>query len=303
MAPHGGSPTASTSVEPLVVDAHTHIFPPEIVQGREQFLLRDLWFGELYANPKANLINADDLIVSMTEAGVVQSVICGFPWRDLGLCREHNDYMAEACAASNGRLVWLGIVSPHVTDAAGEADRCLRLGALGLGEFNADAQGFDLTDRAALADVMEVAVAHDRPILLHSSEPAGHHYPGKGTATPDRLISFLTTFPALRVALAHWGGGLPFYELMPEVAAATARAAYDSAATTYLYRPHVFRVVTDLVGAGRVMFASDFPVLRQNRLLRQVRSLPWRDEGEMRDVLERTARAFYRIPLPTGADV
>ncbi|MGH2535501.1 MAG: amidohydrolase family protein [Thermomicrobiales bacterium] len=283
------------------MDAHTHIFPPEIVRGRETYLLRDLWFGELYANPKANLFNADDLIASMTQAGVAQSVVCGFPWRDPGLCREHNDYMLEICAASDGRLVWLGIVAPSEAGAVDEAERCLRNGALGLGEFNADAQGFDLTDRGAVTDVMAVAEAHDRPILLHSSEPAGHLYPGKGTATPDRLVAFLTTFPDLRVALAHWGGGLPFYELMPEIAAATARAAYDSAATTYLYGPRVFRVVTDLVGADRVMFASDFPVLRQDRLLRRVRALPWRDDDELRQVLERTARAFYRIPLPRGA--
>jgi predicted TIM-barrel fold metal-dependent hydrolase len=236
----------------------------------------------------------------MNEAGIAQSIVCGFPWRDPGLCREHNDYMAEACAASAGRLAWLGIASPSAHGAVDEADRCFRLGALGLGEFNADAQGFDLTDRSTVDDVMEVAIARDRPILLHSSEPAGHLYPGKGTATPERLVAFLTAFPDLRVAFAHWGGGLPFYELMPEVAAATARTAYDSAATTYLYRPLVFRVVTDVVGAGRVMFASDFPVLRQDRLLRRVRSLPWRDNDELRDVLERTARAFYRIPLPTG---
>lgn len=286
-----------------VVDAHTHIFPPEIVRGREHYLLRDLWFGELYKSPRANLINADDLIVSTNEAGIAQSVVCGFPWRDPGLCREHNDYMAEACAQSAGRLVWLGIVSPLAAGAAQEAERCFHRGALGIGELNADAQGFDLTNGGAARDVFDVAQALDRPVMLHASEPVGHAYPGKGTATPDRLVALLDAFPRLRIAFAHWGGGLPFYELMPEVAAVASRVAYDSAATSYLYRPQVFRVVTDLVGAERVMFASDFPVLRQDRLLRQVRSLPWRDAQEERAVLGATARAFYRIPPPAGAPV
>jgi hypothetical protein len=44
------------------------------------------------------------------------------------------------------------------------------------------------------------------------------------------------------------------------------------------------------------MFASDFPVLGQRRLLRQVRALPWRDADEERAVLESTARDFYHIP-------
>jgi predicted TIM-barrel fold metal-dependent hydrolase len=72
------------------------------------------------------------------------------------------------------------------------------------------------------------------------------------------------------VVLAHWGGGLPFYELMPEVHAVTRNVVYDSAATTYLYRQPVFEHVTALAGSDRVLFASDYPILRQDRLLRRV---------------------------------
>ncbi|HYI15544.1 MAG TPA: amidohydrolase family protein, partial [Thermomicrobiales bacterium] len=69
---------------------------------------------------------------------------------------------------------------------------------------------------------------------------------------------------------AHWGGGLPFYELMPEVRAVTHQVAYDSAATTYLYNHTVFSHVAALVGADRVVFGSDYPILRQDRLARRV---------------------------------
>ena len=90
--------------------------------------------------------------------------------------------------------------------------------------------------------------------MLHASEPVGHRYPGKGTATPDRLLQVYRALPDLPVVLAHWGGGLPFYELMPEVAALTRNVVYDTAASTYLYRPAVFRTVLDVVGgrAGAV---------------------------------------------------
>jgi predicted TIM-barrel fold metal-dependent hydrolase len=280
-----------------VIDAHTHIFPPGVAHFRDPYLQRDIWFSELYTHPKARVAGAEELLVSMTEAGVGQSVVCGFPWRDIGLCQEHNDYMADACAASDGRLVWLGIVPPAAGAAAvREAERCFSLGAVGLGELNADAQGFDLIEPLQLREVGELCVERDRPIMFHSSEPVGHQYPGKGRATPEPLLAMITAYPELRCALAHWGGGLPFYELMPEVAAVTRRVVYDSAATTYLYRHQVFRTVIDLVGAARVMFASDFPVLGQRRLLRQVRALPWTDADEERTVLELTARDLYRIP-------
>jgi predicted TIM-barrel fold metal-dependent hydrolase len=132
--------------------------------------------------------------------------------------------------------------------------------------------------------------------MLHTTEPVGHAYPGKGTATPDRLLAFLLAFPRLRVVAAHWGGGLPFYELMPEVATAAANVVYDSAASTYLYRHQVFRTVLDLVGPGRVLFASDYPVLRQDRFLRRTLAAGLSPE-EFELVLGDNARRIYRLPL------
>jgi hypothetical protein len=280
-----------------VVDAHTHVFSPEVIASRAKFIGRDLWFEHLYENPKALLVGGDDLLRSMDEAGIAQAVVCGFPWHDLGVCREHNDYLAEVTRGAGGRLAWLGVVAPAAGSAAAiEADRCFRLGAVGLGELNADAQRFDLTAAVCLAPVVDVCVAADRPLMLHTTEPVGHAYPGKGTATPDRLLSFLLAFPLLRVVAAHWGGGLPFYELMPEVAAAAANVVYDSAASTYLYRPQVFRTVLDLVGPERVLFASDYPVLRQDRFLRRTVATGLGPE-EIGPVLGENARRVYRLPL------
>lgn len=285
-----------------VVDAHTHIFPPDIVRGRERYVGRDLWFEQLYTNPKALLIDVDDLIASMEKAGIAQSIVCGFPWHDIGLCREHNAYMAEAVAASGGSLAWLGIVPPNHAEAAAEAERCFARGAVGLGEFNADAQRVDLSRPESFGAVVDVCLAAQRPMMLHASEPVGHRYPGKGTATPDRLLTFLAAYPDLAVVLAHWGGGLPFYELMPEVATLTARVVYDSAASTYLYRFPVFRAVVDVVGADRVLFASDYPILRQDRFLRRVQRESGLRDDELTSVLGDAARRVYQLDEPIAAD-
>ncbi len=260
---------------PPVVDAHTHAYTPEVVRGRASYVGRDLWFEHLYADPRALLITGDDLLYSMDAAGIARSIVCGFPWHDIGICREHNDYLASLAASSNRRLSWLATVPLGGGKAAAqEAERCFALGASGLGELNADAQRFDLTAPGPLAPVTRVCVDHGRPLMLHSTEPVGHHYPGKGTATPDRLVSFIQAHPDLSVVLAHWGGGLPFYELMPEVAMLASRVTYDTAASTYLYRPAVFRAVLDILGPDRVMWGSDYPVLRQDRFLRRSQALP-----------------------------
>ena len=253
-----------------VVDAHTHLFPPDVIERRQHFIGHDRWFGHLYENPRAKLAAAVDIIESMDAAGVHMSIVCGFPWADSGLCREQNDFMAETCRLAPGRLAFLGIVVPTSPDAANEAQRCFAMGAVGIGELNADAQGFDLRRPVDMQDLMEACAKHAKPVMLHATEPVGHDYPGKGASTPERLVTWLTAYSPQPVVLAHWGGGLPFYELMPEVHAVTRNVVYDSAATTYLYRQQVFEHVAALAGSDRVLFASDYPILRQDRLLRRV---------------------------------
>ena len=279
-----------------VVDAHVHIFPDEISASREEWLLRDNWFRELYESPDALLASADELISSMDSAGVDRSILCGFPWADHEHCQFHNEYMRHAVARFPDRLSWLGIVTPG--DLAVEmASWCFENGAVGLGELNADAQGIRWSDCGSLAPLAALCIEHDCPWLVHASEPVGHRYPGKGLATPDEICALAIAFPELRIAAAHWGGGLPFYELMPKVRTQLRNVVYDSAATTYLYDFQVFHQAMNIVGTEKVLFASDYPVLRQDRLLERMRALEW-NEAEADAVFHQSATAFYRLEEP-----
>lgn len=277
-----------------VIDAHTHAFSPDRIADREQLVLRDRWFGELYANPRSRIVDALELAASSEASGIGQTIICGFPWSDEGLCREENAYLAEVCRESGGRLSWLGVVLPGEADAASDAVWCFAHGAVGLGEFNSDGQDVPLESREDWQEIVEVAQNADRPIMLHASEGVGHRYPGKGTATPDRLLNWLELFPDVDLVLAHWGGGLPFFELMPEVRRLTQRVTYDCAASTYLYHFDVFPRVIDLVGANRVIWGSDYPVLGQARFLNKSKQM-MRSEVEANQVLARNAERVFKL--------
>ncbi|MBF6591086.1 MAG: amidohydrolase, partial [Ktedonobacterales bacterium] len=50
----------------MIIDFHTHIFPPEIIAQRAAFVERDPWFGELYRDPRAKMASADHLAAAMT---------------------------------------------------------------------------------------------------------------------------------------------------------------------------------------------------------------------------------------------
>jgi predicted TIM-barrel fold metal-dependent hydrolase len=257
----------------MIVDFHTHIFPPDVIAQRDTLAARDPWFGQLYGNPRAKMATADDLLASMRADGVDVAVACAFGWSDQGLVEVCNEYLLEAMRAAPRRLVALAGVQPLAgARAVAEVERCARAGMPGIGELMPHGQGYRLSDLPLLEPLVEVALAHNLIVLTHTSEPVGHLYRGKGDVAPADLEVFVRAFPALRVVAAHWGGGFPFYELMPEVRAAAANVWYDSAASLYLYRPEVFAVVAQAAGAGKVLWASDFPLLAQGRMLAYARA-------------------------------
>lgn len=282
------------AVRDVVIDAHTHIFPEEFTVDRSRALAADRWFGDLYAAATAKMATAEDLVASMDEAGIDVSIACGFPWRDPALCREHNAYLADAARRFPGRIAWLATVSPESATAGQDTIDALASGASGVGELNADAQSIELEHPGGIDQVAAACAQAGLPLMLHASEPVGHTYPGKGTATPDRFAAFAGRNPATTVIAAHWGGGLPFYELMPEVRAACANVVYDSAASTYLYDWSVFRRVIDLVGADRVLFGSDYPLLAQRRFLARA-TAALDPGGETTAVLGGNALKLFRI--------
>jgi len=263
----------------VIIDFHTHVFPPEVKKHRSDYIERDPCFAILYSDPKARIATADELIASMDEAGVDISVILNIGWTTHELCVETNDYIIDAVSRYPQRLVGFCAVQPQSAKAAAaEIERCARVGIRGVGEMRPDIQLFDLCDEVIMEPLAEVLKAHKLVLLLHASEPIGHEYPGKGGITPDILYPFIVSFPDLTIVCAHWGGGLPFYALMPEVKKAMGNVYFDSAASPFLYTPEVYSQVIQLVGADRVLFGSDYPLLAQSRLLKEIKALNLAEE-------------------------
>ena len=257
----------------LVIDSHCHILPPSFRDRRAEIAKRDATFAALLSDPNARIASADDLLAAMDRDGVDQAVVMGMGWSDHQVAVEANEYIIQTVADNPGRLTGFCSVNPGWGEpAVTEAQRCFDAGLVGIGELHADTQKFDITDVAAMAPVMELARSDRLPVLVHASEPVGHQYPGKGGTTPDKLYRFIQNFPGNVIICAHWGGGLPFYSLMPEVKESLKNVYFDSAATPFLYRPEVFGAVSELAGAGKVLFASDFPLLEMSRPLEQARN-------------------------------
>ncbi len=257
----------------MVIDAHCHILPPSFSGRRAEIAQRDATFAALLSDPAATIASAEDLLSSMDRNGVERAMVMGMGWTDPDVAMEANDYIIQAVTDNPSRLTGFCSVNPAWGDpAVTEVIRCSAAGLVGIGELHADTQSFDIGSVSAMAPVMEMARSDRLPVLVHASEPVGHRYPGKGSTTPDKLYRFIQNFPGNVIICAHWGGGLPFYSLMPEVKESLKNVYFDSAASPFLYNPKVFAIMSELVGEGKVLFASDYPLLDISRLLEQARN-------------------------------
>ena len=258
----------------MIIDFHTHILPPRIKKNRRHYIDNDACFAILYSSPDAKMATADELIASMDKDEVDISVVLNYGWTTHEMCVETNDYIMEAVARYPRRLVGFCAVQPQSFQAAlDEIERCARGGMRGVGEVRPDIQLLNLRDEALMKPFIEAITSHNLILLTHVSEPVGHQYSGKGSVTPDILYPLITSFPDLTLVCAHWGGGLPFYALMPEVKKAMSNVFFDTAASPFLYSPQIYNQVVQLIGADKILFGSDYPLLGQSRLIKEINSL------------------------------
>ena len=246
----------------MTVDFHTHIFPPDVHENVDSYQKLDSGFDGIYSLSDARIIGADDLIDALDRAEIKRAVICGFGWSSNELCIKHNDTIIDAVQRYPERLIGFFTVLPsNEAETINEMHRCIEAGLKGLGEMRPDNQEWNLRTPLEYSDFTEVIERNNLALLMHSSEPLGHQYPGKGTTYPQELEYFLSSHTELNVILAHWGGGLPLFKHMPEIRRLLKNVYFDIAATPYLYDSKIYRTMINIVGVERILFGSDYPLM------------------------------------------
>ena len=258
----------------MVIDFHTHIVPPKVKQNRDDYARKCSSFASIYSDPKAKLATAEEIIAAMDKDGIDISIVLNYGWSTQALCHEVNEYILESVGKYPKRLVGFCSVVP-AEDESGlrEVDRCINGGAKGIGELRLDTHLKRKNAIEKIKPIVDIIVKNNIILLTHASEPVGHQYKGKGEATPGLLYALITTFPEMKLVCAHCGGGLPFYALMPEVKAALKNVYFDTAASLYLYTPQIYSQVAQLVGADKILFGSDYPLIPQRRFLKEIDAL------------------------------
>jgi predicted TIM-barrel fold metal-dependent hydrolase len=258
-----------------IIDCHIHMYPPEVFANPIAWGVarREPWWTESVAPAKRATIqgwaDVPRLLADMDRAGIERCVMLGWYWEHQSTCDEQNTWSINWVREHPDRLSAFAAVQPTAGQQAINAlQRALDSGLSGIGEIFPKAQGFRF-DHPYWQRVVEIAIERNLPINLHVTDPLTM---SSGVTMPTPLANYLRLaqrFPAAKFIFAHWGGGIPFYELSPRVRSHLKNVWYDTAASPLLYDGRIFRQVIDLVGADRILFGSDYPLLLYPRKIRE----------------------------------
>lgn len=234
------------------IDIHAHVFPENIASKAVTSL-------EAYYNFKwggNGLLS--DLGASMEESGVEKSVIFSTATK-VTQVDSINNYISGLCS-SDSRFIGFGTMHPDYSDIRGAIARFRELGLRGL-KLHPDFQQFDIDDPRMFKIYEEIG--DTMPILVHLGDENVDY------SAPRRLARVLDAMPELNVIGAHFGGYCRWEEA--EKYLIGKRKLYlDPSSCFHKMSYEEGRRIVRAHGAEHILFASDYPAVRQKKAIEDV---------------------------------
>ena len=232
------------------------------------------------ARHSGRTVSADDLLRSMDQHGVDRSIAIPYPVVDD--YRGQHDLIGRAVQTHPDRLSGAACLNPFIarTEFRDEVRRCrdhygftalkLQPQYHGLNPFLASSEFF-----------FEAALENNMAVICHTGT-------GMPFSSPALCMMPARKFPALKVVLAHCGGGIYVHEAI--LAAVFCPNIFLEMSSLM---PHHVREVLGQVPAGRVMIGSDLPESVETEF-GKILSLDIADEDK-RNILSGTASRVFGV--------
>ncbi len=256
----------------FIIDSHVHLTPPFILNNIEKYRKQDEYFNLLCSSSVNENITAEDLIKHMEKNNIQKSVVFGFAFKDMDLCQKVNDYIIDKIKEYPERLIGFAVLNPLTgTDIIKEElKRCKKAGIKGIGELLPAGQKFNITDSNQMYAICNICQKYNWPLLIHINEPVGHYYKGKTKDSVKEGYILAQNFPETTFIFAHLGGGLCFYELMPEVKKTLKKVYYDTAAVPFLYNSKIYNSLKAAGVTDKILMGSDYPLISPVKYIKQI---------------------------------
>ncbi len=237
----------------MIIDFHTHIFPDQIAGKVMENIERGLGYKPVALGTRAGLRQ------HMADHGVDLAVVLG-----VAITAEHvastNTWLAEL---GEPALIPFATIHPECPDPAAEVARIKQAGFRGI-KLHPLLQRYSPDDPRLFPAYAEMG--EDLVVVIH----AGGGDAARGnTSTPGALAKVFKAFPRLRAVVAHFGGlGLSGAGILSEVEehlVPLQNVAFETSHPPGLRElgPEFFARIVSRLGASRVVFGTDYPLVSQ----------------------------------------
>lgn len=256
----------------MKIDTHIHITPPDIIKNYKKIGEREPYFKLLSETPHNRFATADDVVSHLNSNAFDKGIVFGFAFQDMGLCKYVNDYTMDSVKNNPDKLIGFMVLPAHHKEMTQEIIRCYKGGLRGIGELFPEGQNLSL-ETLHHTDLKSCCMEYNLPLLLHTNELVGHYYAGKTSIPLQSIETFIKHHQEIPIILAHFGGGLLFYELMKEIRQTFKNVYYDTAASLFLYDPTIYNVIREIGILDKILFGTDYPLLPIQRYEASLSSL------------------------------
>lgn len=253
----------------MIFDFHVHLFSEDVRRSRSNYF-SDRNFKLLYEDSGSKIMDAHGVAGYLDDNNITKSAAMGFAWENPDYCLKQNEYFSETAKEFKGRIYPFGTIPKGIKNVHEWCVSIKESGLFGVGELAFYSGGVSSADFDFLSSVLNSSSELSLPVCLHVNEPLGHIYAGKYQTSFSELFKIISDYPDAKIILSHWGGGLLFYELMPEVKEKLKNCFYDTAASPYLYEDKIYRSAADITGPDKILFGSDFPLLGIKRYMKGI---------------------------------
>jgi predicted TIM-barrel fold metal-dependent hydrolase len=88
---------------------------------------------------------------------------------------------------------------------------------------------------------------------------------------------------------------------MPEVAKRLSNVYYDTAASPFLYSKRIYSIGSEIIGADRILFGSDFPLIPPRRYFREIEESGLSREDQNKILGLNLLRLLRTFPPPSSS--
>jgi len=212
------------------IDSHVHYTPPSMREDLASYGEIEPYWGLLVTPDPFNYTvqgwaTPEQRIADMDQVGLGKKILLGEAQTRHENCFERNNIDLELIRRWPERVIAFAVVQPLAGEKAiDELKRCVDGGMLGLGEMS-------------------------------------HFYLGKSIIPLRHYNRLICRYPEMKLIMAHWGGGIFFYEVMPEVKRSLKNVYYDTAGGPLLFPTRaIFNTAPQLIDHRKILYSSDYPL-------------------------------------------